>query len=77
MVMSTTQLLEQFERLSPYHRKEAEDFIHFLAASERKQESLPPLTFSWAGSLSDLRGEFSSRSLKKKALDWMMRRDIN
>jgi hypothetical protein len=71
--MSTAQLLEQFERLSPYHRKEAEDFIQFLAESERSRESLPPLTFSWAGSLSDLRGEFTSHSLKKKALDWMSR----
>ena len=72
--MSTTQLLEQFERLSPFHRKEAEDFIQFLAESEGNRESVPPLTFSWAGSLSDLREEFTSQSLKKKALDWMMRR---
>jgi hypothetical protein len=72
--MSTTQLLEQFERLSPFQRKEAEDFIRFLAASRAQPESLPPLTFSWAGSLSDLRGEFTSQSLKKKALDLMMRR---
>ena len=70
--MSTTQLLEQFERLSPLRRKEAEDFIRFLAASEGDQESHPPpLTFSWAGGISDLRDEFTSQTLKKKALDWM------
>jgi len=72
--MSMAQLLAQYERLSPYHQKEAEDFILFLAASESRAESLPPLTFSWAGSLSDLRGEFTSKSLKKKALDWMIQR---
>jgi hypothetical protein len=42
--MSTAQLLEQFERLSPFQQREAEDFIRFLAASERNGESLPPFS---------------------------------
>jgi hypothetical protein len=69
--MDPKRLLEQIEGLPLFRRMEAEDFVRFLATRDVKPVPAPPLTFSWAGGLSDLRDQFTSRELKKKAIDWM------
>ena len=69
--MDSKHLLAQIEKLPSLKRMEAEDFIEFLASQHTHVRPIPPLTFSWAGGLADLKEQFTSRDLKKQALDWM------
>ncbi len=69
--MDSRTLVERIERLPALKRLEAEDFIEFLVSQQESKCDLPPMTFSWAGGLSDLKQQFTSRDLKKNALDWM------
>ncbi|MFI5200953.1 MAG: DUF2281 domain-containing protein [Candidatus Kapaibacterium sp.] len=69
--MDPKHLLAQIENLPSLKRMEAEDFIEFLATQHASVRQIPPLTFSWAGGLADLKEQFTFRDLKKQALDWM------
>jgi hypothetical protein len=69
--MDTKKLLERIESLPTLKRMEAEDFIEFLASKQKTNGKMPPMTFSWAGGLSDLKQKYTSRDLKKQAMEWM------
>ena len=62
-------LEELIQQLPPDLKQEVEDFAQFLVATkvQRKQENL---RLSWAGALRDLRDQYTSLELQKKALDW-------
>jgi hypothetical protein len=68
--MDPRKLVEALEKLPALRRMEAEDFIRYLAARD-EPDSLPQMRFAWAGGLSDLKSRYTSRDLKKQALDWM------
>ncbi len=67
--MSTQQIAERIERLKPIDRRMAEDFIEFL--SDRERKNVDPPTFTWEGGLEELKDEYTSVELQKKALEWM------
>ena len=69
--MDPRKLLEQIEKLPGLKRMEAEDFIEFLSSQHKTNGKMPPMTFSWAGGLSDLKQQYTSRDLKKQAMEWM------
>ena len=69
--MDPRKLLEQIEGLPSLKRMEAEDFIEFLASQQSTNGKVPPMNFSWAGGLSDLKQKYSSHDLKKQAMEWM------
>ncbi len=69
--MDQMNLLRGIEQLPAYKRMEAQDFIEFLASQEDTKRAQAPMSFSWAGGLSDLKDEYSSRALKKQAVEWM------
>ena len=69
--MDPKHLLREIEGLSSLRRMEVEDFIRFLASKEQKHEQIPPMNFSWAGGLADLKTKYTSHELKKQALDWI------
>jgi hypothetical protein len=59
---------ELFEELSVELQHEVEDFARFLLETKvhPKQRKL---RLTWAGALSEFRGQFTSLELQKKALD--------
>ena len=67
--MSTIQIAEQIDHLKPTDRRLAEDFIEFLSKRKSKNIELPK--FTWEGGLEELKGEYTSVELQKKALEWM------
>jgi hypothetical protein len=67
--MSTQQMAEQIDHLKPTDRRLAEDFIEFLSNRERKK--IEPPKFTWEGGLEELKDEYTSVELQKKALEWM------
>ena len=69
--MDSRRLLSEIESLPPLKRIEAEDFIEFLASREESRLALAPMSFSWAGGLAELTPEFTSRQLKKQAMNWI------
>ena len=72
--MDPKQLLKNIEKLSAVERIEAEDLIAQLAAKHSKNapnEKAEPPKFTWEGGLADLKEDYTSSELKKKALDWM------
>jgi hypothetical protein len=71
VTMDSRKLLERIEQLPSLKRMEAEDFIEFLASRHESNEKMRPMTFSWAGGLSDLKPQYTSRDLKKQAMEWM------
>ena len=62
-------LEERIQELSPDQRREVEDFVEFLLQKKQEQASRP-IGQSWAGALSDLRDQYTSLELQKKALEW-------
>jgi hypothetical protein len=56
-------LAEKIEHLSPDARKEAEDFVEFLASRKSKAPRHIP-TLSWAGCLKDTDGHKTSVELQ-------------
>jgi hypothetical protein len=48
---------------------EVEDFIDFLLKKRAKRPRGKP-TFSWAGALKDLRGQYTSVELQHKISEW-------
>jgi hypothetical protein len=69
--MDSKKLLERIEQLPSLKRIEAEDFIEFLSSRQDTNGKMPPMTFSWAGGLSDLKLKYTSHDLKKQAIEWM------
>ncbi|HET6402312.1 MAG TPA: DUF2281 domain-containing protein [Candidatus Kapabacteria bacterium] len=67
--MSTQQIAERIERLKPIDRRMAEDFIEFL--TNRESKNVDPPRFTWEGGLEELKDEYTSVELQKKALEWM------
>ena len=67
--MSTQQIAERIEHLPPASRKLAENYVEFLSEQTESDVELP--TFSWAGSLEELKDDYSAVELQKKASDWM------
>ena len=57
------------KELSPLSQAEVRDFAEFLL-EKRKLKPVNKLSQSWAGSLSDLKTDYTSLELQKKALDW-------
>jgi hypothetical protein len=68
--MDPKKLLEAIQKLSGVRRIEAEDFIRYLATRE-ELAPIPKMQFRWAGGLADLKSQYTSRDLKKQALDSM------
>jgi hypothetical protein len=63
-------LREKLDSLPPQIQKEAMDYIEFLVKKYRKRSKKGPLNLRWAGSLADLKGEFTSVELQHKASEW-------
>ena len=68
--MSQTDSVEpMFRRLPPDLQREALQYIRkLLEKAEKKTDAR--LKLDWAGSLEELKGQYSSVSLQKKILDW-------
>lgn len=62
--------MEEFswDKLPPDVKQEAKDFIEFLMS--RRRPAKQPMTFSWAGGLEELKGQYTSVELQHKANDW-------
>jgi len=58
-----------FEELPVDLQQEVEDFAKFLLET-RVRPKHRKLRLSWAGALSEFRGQFTSLELQKKALEW-------
>jgi hypothetical protein len=55
--------------LPPELQQEVRDFAEFLLQT-RVRAGRRRLRLSWAGGLSEFRGQFTSLDLQKKALEW-------
>jgi len=62
-------LEEQLQELPPDLRQEVSDFIEFLIARRRERTRQKP-TFSWAGALKDLGGQYTSVELQHRIAEW-------
>ena len=62
-------LKELVEQLPPDLQEEARDFIEFLLTRRGKQQRAMP-KFDWAGTLSDLRDQYTSVELQHKISEW-------
>lgn len=62
-------LEEKIKTLPPDLKQEVIDFIDFLL-EKRKRKTQAKLSLSWFGKLSDLRDQYTSLELQKKALEW-------
>jgi hypothetical protein len=62
-------LEELFKELPPELRREVQDFAEFLFQT-RVRPNRRKLRLSWAGALSEFRGQYTSLDLQKKALEW-------
>jgi hypothetical protein len=63
------ELGELFEELPAELQQEVEDFAKFLLETKVRPKH-GKLRLSWAGALSEFRGQFTSLELQKKALEW-------
>ena len=62
-------LEEKFNHLPPQLQEEVADFVNFLL--ERKvYRKRKKLRLSWAGGLQDIKDQYTSLDLQKKALEW-------
>jgi hypothetical protein len=62
-------LVELVRDLPPDMQVEVRDFVEFLLL-KRGRKPARKLRQDWAGSLRDVRGQYTSLELQKKALDW-------
>jgi len=60
---------ELFEELAAELQHEVEDFANFLLETKVRPKQ-GKLRLTWAGALSEFRGQFTSLELQKKALEW-------
>ncbi len=68
--MSVIDMAQRIQELPPDAQRVVEELVTILA-SRQPQPKVPKMTFSWAGGLSDLRDQYTSVQLQKKALEWM------
>ncbi len=69
MSAATKPLTELVQDLPPDVQAEVRDFVEFLLA-KRARQSGRTLRQDWAGSLRDVRDQYTSLELQQKALDW-------
>ncbi len=62
-------LQEKAQQLSPEKQTAALDYVEFLLSKETPTPR-EPMTFEWAGCLSDLSGQYTSVELQKQANLW-------
>jgi len=60
---------EQLKELPPELQQEVADFIEFLVEKRLKRAREKP-TFGWAGTLKDLRDQYTSVELQHKISEW-------
>jgi hypothetical protein len=73
IVMKAQDIDEKIKKLPPYLIDEVADYIDFLLSKHGLRQSTRPsetFTFAWEGSLSKLKGQFSSVELQHKATEW-------
>jgi len=69
MSAATKPLAELVQDLPPDVQAEVRDFVEFLLV-KRARKSEYTLRQDWAGSLRDVRDQYTSLQLQQKALDW-------
>ena len=62
-------LVELLQELPPEAQAEVRDFIEFLLV-KRARKPATKLRQDWAGVLRDVRDQYTSLELQRKALDW-------
>ncbi|MFN3763732.1 MAG: DUF2281 domain-containing protein [Anaerolineae bacterium] len=62
-------LVEMIEALPPELQREVQDFVKFLTET-RVRPGQKHFRLTWAGGLRDLREQFTSLELQKKAMEW-------
>ena len=62
-------LVELLQELPPDAQAEVRDFIEFLLV-KRARKPATKLRQDWAGVLRDVRDQYTSLELQRKALDW-------
>jgi hypothetical protein len=68
--MSVIDIAQRIQELPADAQRVVEELVTILA-SRQPPSTIPKMTFSWAGGLSDLRDQYTSVQLQKKALEWM------
>lgn len=63
------QIEQKIKMLPPELQHEVEDFVEFLI-ERKKIKGGKKLRQDWAGSLRDIRDQYTSLELQKKSLDW-------
>ncbi len=69
MGAATKPLVELVQELPPDVQAEVRDFGEFLLV-KRARKPATKLRQDWAGTLRDVRDEYTSLELQRKALDW-------
>jgi len=67
-------LIEKIGELSLEDQQEIEDFIDFLKEKRAKRLKKKP-TFNWAGTLKELKDQYTSVELQHKVADWRVGED--
>jgi len=67
--MGETEKKKKLRQLPQDLQGEVEDFIDFLLKKRAKRSRGKP-TFSWAGALKDLRGQYTPVELQHKISEW-------
>ncbi len=69
MSAATKPLVELVQELPPDVQAEVRDFVEFLLV-KRARKPAKKLRQDWAGALRDVRDQYTSLELQRKALDW-------
>lgn len=69
MSAATKPLIELVQELPPDVQAEVRDFVEFLLI-KRTRKPVTKLRQDWAGALRDVRDQYTSLELQRKALDW-------
>ncbi len=64
-----SEIEEMAKKLSPDLRIQVKNFMQFLI-EQKKQNRRTTLRQDWAGALRDVKNEYTSPGLQKKALEW-------
>ena len=66
--MNTT--MQKIEAMPDEIQREVLDFAQFLMSRKQLRQKSRTLKQSWAGSLHEFKGQFTSLALQEKANDW-------
>ena len=69
MSVATKPLIELVQELPPDVQAEVRDFVEFLLLKRTRKPAMK-LRQDWAGALRDVRDQYTSLELQRKALDW-------